>query len=74
MPLPPGGALPPRSAPDLRFATRCICAMLKHRPLCPPSRCSMLAGKTGVGQIDRFDASEYPTTFAAQIRNFDNEG
>jgi 3-oxoacyl-[acyl-carrier-protein] synthase II len=34
----------------------------------------LLAGTSGVGAIDRFDASEFPTNFAAQIRNFDNEG
>jgi hypothetical protein len=36
--------------------------------------CSLLEGKTGVKQISRFDASDFPTTFAAQIENFDNEG
>lgn len=35
---------------------------------------SLLAGTNGVGLITRFDASEYPTTFAAQIKDFDNEG
>ena len=35
---------------------------------------SLLEGKSGVGLIDRFDASEFPTKFAAQIRNFDIEG
>jgi len=34
---------------------------------------SLLAGKSGVAAIDRFDATEFPTKFAAQIRNFDNE-
>lgn len=34
----------------------------------------LLAGESAVGAIDRFDASEFPTNFAAQIRNFDNEG
>lgn len=34
----------------------------------------LLAGTSAVGAIDRFDASEFPTNFAAQIRNFDNEG
>ncbi len=27
-----------------------------------------------MSQITRFDASEFPTTFAAQIKDFDNEG
>ena len=35
---------------------------------------SLLAGKSGVGMIDRFDASEFPTKFAAQIRNFSADG
>lgn len=34
----------------------------------------LLAGESGVDTISRFDASEYPTTFAAQIKNFDIEG
>lgn len=34
----------------------------------------LLAGVSAVGPIDRFDATEFPTNFAAQIRNFDNEG
>ena len=34
----------------------------------------LLAGESGVGMIDRFDTEEFPTKFAAQIRNFDNEG
>lgn len=35
--------------------------------------CRLLNGESGVGLIDRFDASEFPTRFAAQIRNFDDE-
>ncbi|CAL8463933.1 g3468 [Coccomyxa elongata] len=35
---------------------------------------SLLEGKSGVKPISRFDASDFPTTFAAQIENFDNEG
>uniref|UniRef100_A0A346THJ0 3-oxoacyl-[acyl-carrier-protein] synthase n=1 Tax=Chlorella vulgaris TaxID=3077 RepID=A0A346THJ0_CHLVU len=34
----------------------------------------LLDGKSGVQAIDRFDATEFPTNFAAQIRGFDNEG
>ncbi|GIL78525.1 hypothetical protein Vretimale_6120 [Volvox reticuliferus] len=34
----------------------------------------LLDGVSGVGPIDRFDASEFPTRFAAQIKNFDDEG
>lgn len=35
---------------------------------------SLLAGKSGIKTIDRFDASAYPTNFGGQIRNFDHEG
>lgn len=34
----------------------------------------LLEGTSGVNYIDRFDATKFPTTFAAQIRNFSNEG
>ncbi|MDP1835904.1 MAG: beta-ketoacyl-ACP synthase II [Chlamydiales bacterium] len=34
----------------------------------------LLAGKSGVGPIDRFPCAEYPTRFAASIHNFDDEG
>ncbi|KAI5008530.1 hypothetical protein ZWY2020_009578 [Hordeum vulgare] len=34
----------------------------------------LLAGESGVGAIDRFDASGFPTRFAAQIRGFSCEG
>jgi 3-oxoacyl-[acyl-carrier-protein] synthase II len=34
----------------------------------------LLAGTSGVAPIDRFDTEEFPTKFAAQIRDFDNEG
>eukprot|EP00249_Psilotum_nudum_P019801 c27423_g1_i2 orf=1041-1742(-) len=34
----------------------------------------LLEGKSAVGPIDRFDASTYSTTFAAQIRSFSAEG
>ncbi len=37
-------------------------------------RHSLLEGKSGVGQITRFDASDFPTTFAAQIKDLDIEG
>ncbi|KAL3140752.1 3-oxoacyl-[acyl-carrier-protein] synthase I, chloroplastic [Trebouxia sp. C0010 RCD-2024] len=35
---------------------------------------SLLAGKSGVKEITRFDASEFPTRFAAQIENFQIDG
>lgn len=34
----------------------------------------LLAGESAIGEIDRFDISEFPTKFAGQIRNFDSEG
>lgn len=34
----------------------------------------LLAGESGVGPIDRFDAGSFPTRFAAQIRGFTSEG
>ena len=33
----------------------------------------LLEGTSGVETITRFDASDFPTNFAAQIKNFDNE-
>ncbi|DBB17997.1 TPA: 3-oxoacyl-[acyl-carrier-protein] synthase I, chloroplastic [Trebouxia sp. C0006] len=35
---------------------------------------SLLAGKSGIKEITRFDASEFPTRFGGQIENFDIEG
>jgi 3-oxoacyl-[acyl-carrier-protein] synthase II len=32
---------------------------------------ALLAGKTGISKTEIFDASTYPTTFSAQVRNFD---
>ena len=32
-----------------------------------------LAGKSGIGPIDRFDTTDYSVTFAGQIRDFDPE-
>ncbi|KAI3683003.1 hypothetical protein L1987_83448 [Smallanthus sonchifolius] len=34
----------------------------------------LLAGESGVGQIDRFDVSEFPTRFAGLICGFESEG
>ncbi|KAK1306956.1 hypothetical protein QJS10_CPA10g01175 [Acorus calamus] len=34
----------------------------------------LLSGESGVGPIDRFDASKFPTRFAGQIRDFKSEG
>lgn len=31
----------------------------------------LIRGESGVARIDRFDASTFPTTFAAQVRNYD---
>jgi len=30
----------------------------------------LLAGQSGIGMIDRFDASDYPTKIAAQVKDF----
>ena len=32
---------------------------------------ALLAGRVGVGEITRFDASTYPSRMAAEIRDFD---
>ena len=32
---------------------------------------NILAGKSGMGQITHFDASQYKTTFAAEVKGFD---
>ena len=32
---------------------------------------NQLEGKSGVGPITLFDASKFPTTFAAQVKDFD---
>ncbi|KAL9249667.1 3-oxoacyl-[acyl-carrier-protein] synthase I, chloroplastic-like protein [Drosera capensis] len=34
----------------------------------------LLAGESGIGLIDRFDISEFPTKFAGQIRDFSTNG
>lgn len=35
---------------------------------------TLLEGVSGIGLIDRFDASKFPTRFAGQIREFSSEG
>jgi len=32
---------------------------------------NLIAGKSGIGAITRFNAKSFPTTFAAEIKNFD---
>ena len=32
---------------------------------------ALMSGTSGVGPIDQFDASTFPTTFAAQVRDYD---
>lgn len=34
----------------------------------------LLSGESGIGLIDRFDASNFPTRFGGQIRGFKSEG
>ncbi|KAJ4979325.1 hypothetical protein NE237_010105 [Protea cynaroides] len=34
----------------------------------------LLSGESGIGSIDRFDASKFPTRFGGQIRGFSSEG
>ncbi|KAM7524976.1 hypothetical protein LguiA_014878 [Lonicera macranthoides] len=34
----------------------------------------LLEGESGIGLIDRFDASKFPTRFGGQIRGFDSQG
>lgn len=64
-------ALAPRAALPLR-------GILQHRSLIMPTHllcaCRLLDGVSGVTLIDRFDCDDFPTRFAAQIKNFDDEG
>jgi len=60
-------------APCARLCVLC-CALSSFPSLIAHNLRSLLAGKSGVGMIDRFDASEFPTKFAAQIRNFSADG
>lgn len=52
----------------------------RHQPLTetvyqsPPPVTRLLSGESGISNIDRFDASEFPTRFGGQIKNFDDEG
>jgi hypothetical protein len=56
-------------------AASCYAAVMNPRFQCLLLLlCRLLAGESGVQAIDRFDASEFPTRFAAQIKNFDDEG
>ena len=34
---------------------------------------AVVAGKSGIGPITQFDASNYPTRIAAEVKNFDPE-
>lgn len=57
----------------------CACWAVRWRAGCimlvlTSALCSLLAGKSGVREIERFDASTFPTRFAAQITHFDSEG
>jgi 3-oxoacyl-[acyl-carrier-protein] synthase II len=37
----------------------------------PEAWANLLAGKSGMGPITQFDATEYPVRFAAEVKNFD---
>jgi len=50
------------------------CAPLTHPNPPPRHRRRLLSGESGISLIDRFDASEFPTRFGGQIKNFDDEG
>ena len=39
-----------------------------------PKKCVVITGIGGIGLIDRFDASKFPTCFCSQIQGFNSEG
>ena len=66
--------------PELTSSPNMHAAMCSCHPLTLPASmscchsCRLLEGESGVAPITRFDATSFPTNFAAQIKNFDSEG